>query len=171
MLREKKFEEAFSICAEALSKFRNSTSLLAHYNWWEFMKYAAGAADHPDDGDKKALLISMAEHGFPPFKGDGVAPSFCLFARWRGGVGDYEGAMKYANRAKDADGTCPEAHALLGWYSLLADESDPIEHFKNAIKCDIRYLQLITNEPLVREYPLIVKELKKLFVVRDERKP
>jgi len=170
-LKEMKYEEAFSICTEGLLRFRNCTGPFAHYNWWEFIRYAALAADKLDNGEKKAQLVLVAENGFPPFKGDGVAPSFCLFARWKGAEGDYEGAIEYARRAKQATETHAEAHALLGWYSLFVDESEAVEHFRNAIRYDGRYLHLITNEPVVREYPSIIKELRKLSVVRDERKP
>jgi hypothetical protein len=171
MLKEKKYEEVLSICTDGLLRFRNKTGSSAHYEWWQFMRYAVSATNKLNDIDKKAQLISLAEDGFPPFKGNGVAGSFCIFARWRSAEGDYKGAIEYAYRAKDADETYADAHYLLGWYSLSLGEADPIEHFRNAIKHDIGYLQLITNDPLVSEYPLIIKRLKKLMLLRDERKP
>jgi hypothetical protein len=59
----------------------------------------------------------------------------------------------------------------LGWYALVIDQPDSIEHFKNAIKLDIGYLNKITNDPVVKEYPYIIKELKKLSVVENRKKP
>ena len=146
MLKHNKYEDVFSICTEGLLKFRNNTGSSAHYEWWQFMRYAASAADKLNDIDKKAELISLAENAFPPFNGEGVARAFCAFARWKGAEVDYKGAFEYSNRAKDADETYADAHYLLGWYGLLLGEADPIEHFRNAIKHDIGYLLVMTTE-------------------------
>jgi hypothetical protein len=171
LLSERKYDEAFSICNEGLLRFRNRTVSWAHFDWWEFVRWAAYAADKLDDNDKKAQLFTVAEEGFPPFEGAGVASFFCFLSRWKGAEGDREGAIVYANRAREADEACAEACALLGWYGLVIDQPDSIEHFKNAIKLDIGYLNKITNDPVVREYPYIIKELRKLSVVENRKKP
>ena len=170
-LKAKNYAEALRICNEGLIRFRNKTDCLGHYDWWEFMKYAACAAYNLDDNEQKLSLISMGENGIEPFEGNAVAVSFCYFSRWRFQEQDYEAAIDYAQRAKNADAKCSEAHFLLGWYALFIDQSDPVEHFRTAIAYDNEYLARITSEPAIEEFPHIIGELRKLSIVREEIEP
>jgi len=160
------YNEAYQLCSAGLIKFRHKTDSLGHYDWWEFMRYGTAAADHINEIDKKENLISLAEKGIRPFEGFSVAYSYCLFSRWKYQHKDYDAAISFAKRAIKADGSYAEAHALLGWYKLFIEQSDPIEHFKAAILCDGDYLTKITQAQEMKGFPNIISAIRKLKVCK-----
>jgi tetratricopeptide (TPR) repeat protein len=169
LYREKKYDKVLEICKDSLIKYRDKTDWLGHYDWWEFMRYAVYAADALKDGNQKSYLISLAKDGISPFKGFSVATSYCYFSRWKYSEGDYDNAIQYAETAEKADDKSADAKFILGWYDLFIKNVDPLEHFKAAIKNDIKYLATIINEPAIKDFPHIIAELKKLKLINSKR--
>jgi hypothetical protein len=165
-LKAENYDEAYQLCSAGLIKFRHKTDSLGHYDWWEFMRYGTNAAEHLEEIDKKEDLISLAEKGIQPFEGFGVAYSYCLFSRWKYQEKDYDSAITFAERAVKADESYAEAHALVGWYKLFIDQSDPLEHFVTAIKCDNEYLSKLISAPEMANFPNIISELRELKLVK-----
>jgi hypothetical protein len=163
--------EVYQICADGLKKFFHKTDSLGHYDWWEFMKYGVCAADQLDDSEKKEALILIAENGVRPFEGQSVAFSFCIFSRWKYKEKNYDAAVSFAKQAVEADASYAEGHALIGWYKLFIDQSDPRDNFIAAINCDKEYLNKIINAPEMANFPNIISDLRKVKLLKKESRP
>ncbi len=135
------------------------------------MRIAVYAVNNLDDNEQKEKLIKLAENGVQPFEGFSVAASVCIFSRWKCKEKDYDAAIAFAERATKADESYAEGHALLGWYKLFIEHSDPIEHFKDAVNRDSDYLAKITNAPEMKDFPNIISELRKLKILKRQAGP
>jgi hypothetical protein len=162
------FNEGYQICIDGLKIFGDKNDWQGNYDWWEFMRYAAFAADKLNEKDKKDELLSIANDRIEIFDGFGVADTFCRFSRWKYQQKEFEAAIEFAERALKADDTYAECHALVGWYKLFIEQSDPIEYLKAAIECDNSYLHRIINDPEMGKFPNILSKLRSFKMVKNK---
>jgi tetratricopeptide (TPR) repeat protein len=167
-LKAGNFNEAYQICLDGLKKFGDKTDWQGNYDWWEFMRYGAFAANKLNEIFKKNELLSIANDRNDNFSGFGVADAFCIFSRWKYQQKEYDDAVEFAERALKADDTYAECHALLGWYKLFIEQSDPIEYLKSSILCDNNYLHRIVNDPEMEKFPNIISELRDFKIVKKK---
>lgn len=159
LLREK-HKEAYELALDSLARFRKENDILAHYDWWLFMYYAAWAVQMlNNDGYRKQLLL-FANNGLKPFDGSYVSKCFSLFSRWNCFFGNYTEAEKQARIAKKADETNADPDFLLGWYKLILHNGDPMPHFKKAIAKDFSITQQIIDEKSISKHPEVVDKIK-----------
>ena len=127
------------------------------------MRYACESANHIEDRNLRDQIVSAVDNGIEPFEGYSVAYAFVAIAKWRFADGDHEGAFEYAQKAIDADDTWAEAEFILGWLVLATGQSDSQRHLEKAVEKDRRILFRISNDDLCKQFPHIVKRLKRTY--------
>ncbi len=168
-MSEERYGPALRILYSGMNKCRKKREPMAHYYWWNFMTNAVYCANMLDDFNEKDRLMAMVEDGQEPFEGYHVAYCFSYFSRWMYYVDDFDAAIRYAERARQADESSAEACFLLGWYILATGwgEGDPVDHFKSAIRNDNEYLAIIVHDPVCTTYQDVLDLVTGLSVVRN----
>jgi hypothetical protein len=160
LLLQKKYKKGYDLSLDSLARFRKENDILAHYDWWLFMYYAAWAVQMLNKDAYKKQLLLLAKNGLKPFEGSHVSQCFSAFSRWNYFFGNYGEAEKQAKIAKKADETNADPDFLLGWYKLILHNGDPMPYFKKAIAKDFSITKQIIDDKSISKYPEVVDKIK-----------
>ena len=162
LLKRAAYGEALALSHEGLQRCGQGKDAKLRRRWWQFLSCAVHSTEMLDRGAERENLIALAKAYQARDKGHSVAYCFSHFSRWKYAERDYDTAVAYAEIARDADRTFAEAHFLLGWYALYIRQADPLDHFRSAVENDPRYLERITRDPELLNFP---------HIIRDPRRP
>jgi hypothetical protein len=161
LLKAAEYGEALALSHQGLQCCGQSKDAKLRSRWWQFLSCAVYTVEMLDRAEEREKLISLAKAYRVQDRGHSVAYCFSHFSRWKYAERDYGTAMTYAEIACDADRTFAEAHFLLGWYALFLRQTDPLEHFRSAVKHDPRYLERIRRDPELSNFPDLIENLRR----------
>ncbi len=167
LCREKRPLEALLVLINALK-----TERFWHNHadkWWKLMNQAVliardlfSCSDHHQT-DPLHQLINLSQHAPQPWQGREVAYCFALLSLWSYQEGRTQKAIDKIRAAIHADPGWGYAEYLLGWYGLLLQGIDPVEHFVRAIQIEGKLRQSFAQDPLIARFPEIRESVESLL--------
>ena len=134
--------------------------------WWTLMRMAVSLVQdlpqshHNAHYEKIKELLKISKTAPQPWQGYDVAYGFAMLSLWALRQGKTQSAIDKIHIAIHADPSWGVPEYLLGCYGLLLEGIDPVEHFVRAIDKDPRYFQQFIQDPLVEQFPEVIKTVK-----------
>jgi hypothetical protein len=161
--KEENYTKALELSVLGLSKCKRNSPFMDDFYWWGFLSYAVYCANMLKSKPIMKKLIKLSHFGFESVEGHYASYCFSRFSHFLYVEGDYDKAIEFAEKSREADNSAGEPYYLLGYYELFVNQGDPIEFFKQAIERDHSILARIVHHPSLQEFPNIIDDLKKLY--------
>lgn len=155
--REKRPLEALSLLTVAMRR----QQFWPHHasKWWKLMMIAIHIAQNLEPWTQKRFceplvrLLNLSHNAPQPWQGREVAYCFATLSLWSFQEGKSQKAFEKIRIALHADPTWGYSEYLLGWYGLLLEGIEPVEHFVRAINREGALRQSFMQDPLLAHFP------------------
>lgn len=141
--------------------------------WWKLMAEAVRISQDLANKSSAELpfpirrLLALSTDSPQPWCGFNVSYCFAAFSLWAFEQGKLRQALIFLQSSIRADSTWGYPEYLKGWYGLMVKGIDPIPHFVKAVQLDWTYLQRVTQDPLCKQFPKVIAEVKRQVIVNN----